>query len=250
MFQAQLIRRSIIILIVFLLAACSSAPGITPPSSTPPPADSETSTPAPTATRLPPTFTPTPLIPTATETSQPEPTATPASGAAPGGASVGSFPDPQGYTWAPLVSGLQRPTDLVDIGGGRLLVLEQPGRVRVIADGLLLPDPFLDLTSRVGSSANEQGLLGIALHPDFAANGFFFLNYTNLQGDTVVSRFQASSDPEGRKLILALKRSFSPSTSRTPTTTAGHWPLGRTATSTSAWATAVRAATRRATGRT
>ena len=196
MFLAQTIRRSAAILAVLVLAACSPAPapGVTPPSPTPPPAASATGAPEPTATSLPPTASPTPLIPTATETSQPEPTAV----TAPGTASVASFPDPQGYTWAPLVSGLQRPTDLTDIGGGRLLVLEQPGRVRLIADGLLLPDPFLDLTSRVGSSANEQGLLGIALHPDFAANGFLYLNYTNLEGNTVVSRFLAPTGTDGR----------------------------------------------------
>jgi glucose/arabinose dehydrogenase len=218
MSRLDLVNRSAIfqvgfLLVLLLLAACSPAPGVTPPSPTTQPEASATTALESTATSLPPPATPTPVTPTATEMTQPEPTVAPASGAAPGPADAGSFPDPQEYTWSPLVSGLQRPTDLVDIGGAGLLVLEQPGRVRVIADGLLLPDPFLDLTSRVGSSANEQGLLGIALHPDFPDNGFFFLNYTNLQGNTVVSRFQATStageaDAGSEKILLTIAQPY------------------------------------------
>ena len=197
------------------MAACTSAPGITPPSSTPPPAGSETSTPE--SHRHPPaSYVHANAVDFHRHRNDRSPSRLPRPPPVPRLAGqCWQFPRPQGYAWAPLVSGLLRPTDLVDIGGGRLLVLEQPGRVRVIADGLLLPDPFLDLTSRVGSSANEQGLLGIALHPDFAANGFFFLNYTNLQGDTVVARFQASSDPDGaqadpgaEKILLTIKQPY------------------------------------------
>jgi glucose/arabinose dehydrogenase len=75
-------------------------------------------------------------------------------------------------------------------------VLEKPGRIRVVKDNALTPIPFLDITDRVGSSQSEQGLLGLAFHPDFTKNGFLYLNYTDLQGDTVVSRFAVSGDPD------------------------------------------------------
>ncbi len=77
---------------------------------------------------------------------------------------------------------------------GRLFVVEQRGRILIIDRGRLLQTPFLDLTGRVGSG-NEQGLLGLAFHPDFEANGLFFVNYTDNRGDTMVSRFAASADP-------------------------------------------------------
>jgi len=62
-------------------------------------------------------------------------------------------------------------------------------------DGQVLAEPFLDLTDRVAVNASEQGLLSVAFHPNYAENGFFFVNYTDANGDTVVSRFQVSDDP-------------------------------------------------------
>lgn len=114
--------------------------------------------------------------------------------------SKASFPDPAEYQWTLIAAGLNRPVDLVSANGdtGLLYVVEQSGRVRIIQDGKLLPDPFLDIRDRVGSNGNEQGLLGIAFHPKYAANGFFYLDYTNLDGDTVIARF---SSPPGEKKI-------------------------------------------------
>lgn len=151
---------------------------------------SETSTPLPsTQTSDPVTLTPVPptIIP-ATSTPTPVPsTDTPA------GAST--FPDPDAYTWQLLVSGLQRPVDLQADGSGRLFIIEKVGRIRIIENGQLLEAPFLDISERVGSSGNEQGLLGLALHPQYAQNGRFFVNYTDINGDTSISRFQVSDDP-------------------------------------------------------
>jgi glucose/arabinose dehydrogenase len=81
-------------------------------------------------------------------------------------------------------------------GSGRLFILEQSGLIRVLQDGNLLAQPFLDLQNRAGSSGSEQGLLGLAFHPNFEENGFFYVNYTDLQGDTVIARYQVSeTDP-------------------------------------------------------
>ncbi|MDW8291861.1 MAG: PQQ-dependent sugar dehydrogenase [Anaerolineae bacterium] len=113
-----------------------------------------------------------------------------------------------------FVSGLVRPTDLTHAGDPRTLyVTEQPGRVRVIRDGVLLPEPFLDLTDRVGSQGNEQGLLGIAFAPDFARSRKLFVNYTNRAGDTVIAGFLAradglSADPSSAWTVLQIDQPY------------------------------------------
>jgi glucose/arabinose dehydrogenase len=106
-----------------------------------------------------------------------------------------TFPDPNAYAWQPLVNNLQRPTDLQTDGSGRLFVIEKVGRIRIIENEQLLEVPFLDISDRVGSRGNEQGLLGLAFHPQYQENGRFFVNYTDLNGDTVIARFQVSTDP-------------------------------------------------------
>jgi glucose/arabinose dehydrogenase len=80
------------------------------------------------------------------------------------------------------------------MGAGGYSSLSRP--IRIFRDGHLSGSPYLDITDRVGSSANEQGLLGLAFHPNYAGNGLFFVNYTDRQGDTVVARFSVSADPE------------------------------------------------------
>jgi glucose/arabinose dehydrogenase len=75
----------------------------------------------------------------------------------------------------------------------RLFVTEQHGRIRVIEDGVLLEEPFLDIRERVGC-CGERGLLSLAFDPDYRDNGRFFVDYTNREGDTVVSRFETGLD--------------------------------------------------------
>jgi glucose/arabinose dehydrogenase len=112
-----------------------------------------------------------------------------------------------------VASGLERPLFVTHAPGDaiRVFVVEQPGRVRILdltqQPPALLPQPFLDITARVRSAGNEQGLLGLAFHADFAANHLFYVNYTDLAGDTVVSRFEVpagtpdQADP-GSELVL------------------------------------------------
>jgi glucose/arabinose dehydrogenase len=80
-------------------------------------------------------------------------------------------------------------------GDPRLFVVEKTGRIRIIKNGALLPAAFLDLHALV-SGGSEQGLLGLAFDPSYAGNGRFVVNYTNLDGDTRVSAFRVSSDPD------------------------------------------------------
>lgn len=192
-----------------LLTGCISGGGITPPVTStvgavsPSPAVlTPTTAPGATETAPMPGETPTTAstaaaTPGSTEMppTQPAETPTSAAGEIPTD-TVSAFPDPNGFVWSPVVSGLAKPLDLTFLpdGSGTFLVLEQVGTIRVVQNGSVLPDPFLDITDRVGSGGSEQGLLGIALHPDYANNGFFYVNYTDQSGDTVIARFTRSGD--------------------------------------------------------
>lgn len=92
-------------------------------------------------------------------------------------------------------------------GSGRLLVVEKAGRVRLIREGHLESQPFLDIAGRVGSQGFEQGLLGLAFAADFAHSGVFYASYTDRAGDSVIARFRAgeglaSADPNSEEVLL------------------------------------------------
>lgn len=80
-------------------------------------------------------------------------------------------------------------------GDPRLFVVEQTGAIRIIADGEVRDEPFLDLSGSI-SSGGERGLLGLAFHPDYASNGRFFVNFTDSDGNTQVVGYTVSSDPD------------------------------------------------------
>ena len=80
-------------------------------------------------------------------------------------------------------------------GSGRLFIVEQPGRISIYDGSKLLATPFLNITNIVNSNGSEQGLLGLAFDPDFAENGYFYVNYTSENGpagDTVITRYHVS----------------------------------------------------------
>jgi glucose/arabinose dehydrogenase len=99
-------------------------------------------------------------------------------------------------------------------GSGRLFVVEQGGRVRTLAGGAA-GTPFLDIHTRV-KSGGEQGLLGLAFHPDFETNGKLYVNYTRADdGATVIDEYRVTSDPDDvdetatRRSILAIAQPYS-----------------------------------------
>ncbi len=98
----------------------------------------------------------------------------------------------------PFESGFELPVYLANAGdgSGRIFVVEKAGRIKVIKDGKTLEDPFLDVVHKVRSKGSEQGLFSAAFHPGYKENGRFFVNYTDLKGDTVVSEFKVSPDPD------------------------------------------------------
>ena len=97
----------------------------------------------------------------------------------------------------PLVSGLDRPVGVVDAGDGtdRLFIFTLPGQIRVWDGEKLLDEPFLDLGDGVNCCFGERGLGGLAFHPDFADNGFFYVAYDGPEEIARVSRFRVSADP-------------------------------------------------------
>jgi glucose/arabinose dehydrogenase len=149
-------------------------------------------TPAPTSmppTAAPVSSTPLPASEPATAVSStevPVPTGVP---------SVSQLPSAESAHWEPLVGGLTQPLDIQTAGDERLFVLEQPGTIRIVQGGELLPTPFLDIRQLVVNQGNEQGLLGLAFDPNYAETGAFFVNYTGAGGRTKIVRYQVSSDP-------------------------------------------------------
>lgn len=123
------------------------------------------------------------------------------------------FPDAAGFTWNVLVSGLSQPVDMADSGDGRVFIVEKGGQIRVLFEGALLDDPFLDIQAEVGLSGNEQGLLGLALDPGFLQNGKFYVNYTDKSGDTSISRFTSEpgallADPGSEVRLISVKQPY------------------------------------------
>jgi glucose/arabinose dehydrogenase len=92
-----------------------------------------------------------------------------------------------------FASGFTRPLEITNAGDNRLFVVEQGGIIKILnPDGTVNPNPFLNITPQV-STGNEQGLLGLAFHPNYASNGFFYTNHTNLSGSTVITRYSVDS---------------------------------------------------------
>lgn len=124
-----------------------------------------------------------------------------------------AFPNSSDYEWRLITSGLNRPVDIQSAfdGSGRLFILEKFGTIRVLENGGLAAQPFLDISDRVNDNSNEMGLLGLAFHPDYKQNGFLYVNYTGAGGNTFISRFQASgnaADPNSGKTLLTIDQPF------------------------------------------
>jgi glucose/arabinose dehydrogenase len=125
--------------------------------------------------------------------------------------------DPAGLlvSLEPVVEGLDSPLAAVSAndGSGRLFVVEKGGSIRIVRDGALLPDPFLDIAGLV-SRGGEQGLLGLAFHPDYPDDPRFFVDYTNADGDTQVSSFTVDAsnpdraDPDSEERLLFVDQPY------------------------------------------
>ncbi len=118
-------------------------------------------------------------------------------------AGSGARAQPADLALEPVVGGFDRPVIVRHSGDGtgRLFIVEQAGQIWIydVPSATLLATPFLDIRTLVDDASNEQGLLGLAFHPDFTENGLFFVNYTRDPGlgldRTVIARYELSGDP-------------------------------------------------------
>ena len=116
-----------------------------------------------------------------------------------------------------FASGLSNPVVIENAGDSRLFVVEQTGRIRIVqSNGNLVATPFLDITDRVDDFNNEEGLLGLTFHPNYANNGYFYVNYTSYNGGTRrsrISRFTVTAnpdvaDPNSEIILLTVNQPF------------------------------------------
>jgi glucose/arabinose dehydrogenase len=172
----------------------TSTPTATPtitstPTITTTPTTTGTPTRTPTATTTP-TWTPSrspTLSPTQTFTLTPTKTPTVAPSATP------TLPWPQ-LVLANQISGFNNPVHITHAGdgSGRIFVVEKGGLIRIVRNGVILMTPFLNIAARV-STVGEEGLLSVAFPPGYAGKGYFYVYYTNTNGDITISRFRRST---------------------------------------------------------
>jgi glucose/arabinose dehydrogenase len=217
-------NRAAALLIALAVAGCTSNPqrSVSPTATSPNAGPSAGRTTAPLISSAPPTAS-TSGTPTQSTSAAPTPGSSsstaspPASSTTPGqSASVPTQFDPHAVRidLQAFAQGLDAPvyaTGTAD-GSERLFVLEQPGRIRIIGtDGTVATAPFLDIANRV-VSGGERGLLGLALHPEYATNGRLFVDYTRSpDGATVISEFQANgdaADPASERVLLTIPQPF------------------------------------------
>lgn len=152
-------------------------------------------------------------LPTAASTATDTPTSSPSPTDIATAMTASSFPNPDSYTWTSIANGLSAPIGFAHAGDDRLFILERSGQIRIFQAGSVKSTPFLDITDRVRGSG-EQGLLGLAFHPQYKSNGFFYVNYTDRNGNTHISRFSISSDnpdladPGSENQILFIEQPF------------------------------------------
>ena len=114
----------------------------------------------------------------------------------------------------PYVTGLSSPVDVASpLGDPRMFIVEQQGQVRIATDGTLAPEPFLDIRARV-AFGGERGLLSLAFPSDYATGGVFYVHYTDDGGNTRVSRFAVTADPDradadSEEVLLSVSQPFS-----------------------------------------
>lgn len=122
--------------------------------------------------------------------------------------------NPSTNNMTPFATGLDKPVSITHAGDSRLFVVEQTGSIRIIdTDGNVSLQPFLDISDRV-NYGGERGLLGLAFHPEYITNGFFYVNYTGLDNHTRISRFSVNSmdpeiaDPDSEYNLLTVTQPF------------------------------------------
>ena len=125
--------------------------------------------------------------------------------------------DPPRVALTPIAASgvaLTQPVAITHAGDSRLFIVLQAGQIMVYDGTTVLPTPFLDIRTLV-LAGGERGLLGLAFHPRYAENGFFYVNYTDRPGgDTVIARYRVSAadpnraDPASASVLLLIDQPF------------------------------------------
>ncbi|MFO1349230.1 MAG: PQQ-dependent sugar dehydrogenase [Gammaproteobacteria bacterium] len=126
---------------------------------------------------------------------------------------------PPGVTLEPLVNVTGQPIAIRNAGdgSGRLFIVRRSGDILVFSAGNVLAEPFLDINTLVNDTGGEQGLLGLAFHPDYANNGFFYVNYIRAATPldrTVIARYHVAAanpnkaDPNSAQVLLEIDQDF------------------------------------------
>lgn len=117
----------------------------------------------------------------------------------------------------PFATGLNHPVDIAHAGdgSGRIFIVEQAGKIVILnMEGELQSNPFLDIRDLVDDEEGEEGLLGLAFHPDYTVNGHFFVYYTRTIGarESVLARYTVDpsdpsrADPLSAEIVLAFNQ--------------------------------------------
>ncbi len=206
------------LLTLLLLAACTSSPTVTPtPSAAPATPAGGTSSPSgqPSASGQPTSSPqPSPTSPAESPTVSPTGSSTPSDPASSPTPPQGAFdPDRVALSVEQVASGYPPLTLLTNAGdgSGRIFLVQQRGVVVTIDAAGVETGQFMDISERI-RSGGEQGLLGLAFHPDFESNGRLFVNYTNRGGDTIVSEFglgaDGNVDPATERSLLEVSQPY------------------------------------------
>ena len=139
---------------------------------------------------------------------EPSPTLAPDSTAT----STGANPSPVSVASQRFATGYNRPVFIANAadGSNRLFVVEKSGIIRILKEGQQLATPFLDISAIVRSSSNEQGLLGLAFHPEYEKNGRFFVAYTARSGENAIAEYRTippgsdTANPDSGNLLIAV----------------------------------------------
>jgi uncharacterized protein (TIGR03437 family) len=114
-----------------------------------------------------------------------------------------------------VASGVSAPSDIQNAGdgSGRLFLVQQSGLIRILRDGALVSTPFLDIRTKTRLDG-ERGLLGLAFPPGFRDKQRFYVDYTDLNGDTVIARYRVTSngdvaDAASETILLKIAQPFS-----------------------------------------
>lgn len=113
-----------------------------------------------------------------------------------------------------VTSGVSAPTDIQNAndGSGRMFIVQQSGIIRILRNGALVATPFLNISSKTRADG-ERGLLGLAFPPGFAQKQRFYVNYTDLSGNTTIARYRVSSsadaaDASSEVVLLKIQQPF------------------------------------------